>query len=98
MQNEEGDNKTNRKRTKSALRHVALSPLTAIVPMSYLEARDKGASKGALEKLVNELCLAALARDALKRNQPAPEHVAPELVSLTMEMYEYALAGREQDA
>lgn len=65
-----------------------------IVPQYYKKAKTEGASAEALSKLVESHCLRAIQADAERKGQPQPQEVEPSVVSLTINMYEYAL-GKE---
>jgi|GEM_PF-2552905 len=61
------------------------------VPQWYREARNKGASRESLLREVEAFCLKALQRNAARHGEPAPETVEPEVLSITVDMYESAL-------
>lgn len=62
-----------------------------IVPGWYLEARRKGASKESLRGDVEAFCLKALKRDAARNGTPPPDAVEPEVLAMTIDMYESAI-------
>ncbi len=68
----------------------------AIAPAWYIEARTGGKSKEDLRDTVAAECLNALKRRAEHQSKPAPEHAEPEVVGMTIDMYEFAFSRAGQ--
>ena len=66
-----------------------------IVPEWYLKARQEGASKEELKKQVEAFCLKAIKRRAARLGESEPDQVEPEVVTITFDMYEFAIQNDE---
>jgi len=71
-------------------KHMNVSEI--IAPAWYIEARTGGKSKEDLRDAVAAECLNALKRRAARRSKPAPERAEPEVVGMTIDMYEFAFS------
>ena len=62
-----------------------------VVPEWYQKARCSGVYKEELHDKVTAHCLTAMRRHAARKGMQEPEHVEPEVVKATVDMYEFAL-------
>ena len=62
-----------------------------IVPEWYIKARQSGATPDSLKDKITEFCLESVQHYAALDGEPIPETVAPEIVDMTLDLYELTL-------
>lgn len=67
-----------------------------IVPHWYFRAKQQGTPKHQLIKMVETYCLEAIKRRAQREGAPVPDHIEPEVVSITFNMYESAFQDKKK--